>query len=102
MVSLIFRKDDSPEFELSKVLVAAANRISNAHHHPNSVGVQFIQIGNNPIAEHALKTLAKIDTKGMVDTVSYSELGSLSAEKLERVLLGGLHPNIRAQKPRYF
>lgn len=33
----------------------------------------------------------------MVDTVPYAGAGSISADKLERILLGGLHPNIRAQ-----
>ena len=31
----------------------------------------------------------------MVDTVSYADPGSISPDKLVRILLGGLHTNIR-------
>lgn len=34
----------------------------------------------------------------MVDTVPYAGPGSISPDKLERILLGGLHPNVRALK----
>jgi hypothetical protein len=33
----------------------------------------------------------------MVDTVPYAGAGTISPDKLERILLGGLRPNIRAQ-----
>ena len=35
----------------------------------------------------------------MVDTVPYAGPGSISPDKLVRILLGGLHPNIRALQP---
>ena len=39
------------------VLVEAALRIRVGKHHPNCVGIQFVQIGNDIGAEEALKSL---------------------------------------------
>lgn len=89
--------NDPPEFELTKMLVEAAARIKNNRYHPNSMGVQFVQIGNDPGAAQSLPKLLQADTGHMVDTVPYAGPGTISPDKLERILLGGLHPNIRAQ-----
>ncbi len=35
-----------------------------------------------------------MSARGMVDTVKYDG-SKLSPEKLERILLGGIHPNLR-------
>ncbi|KAH6906861.1 hypothetical protein BKA70DRAFT_1428958 [Coprinopsis sp. MPI-PUGE-AT-0042] len=58
----------------------------------------FVQIGGDAAAAAALDKLTKLNHKGMVDTVPYAGPGSISGDKLERILLGGLHPNVRAQK----
>jgi hypothetical protein len=39
------------------VLVDAALRIRSHKHHPNCIGIQFVQIGNDEGAEEALKNL---------------------------------------------
>jgi hypothetical protein len=91
--------------------VVAALRVSPPHH-PNSMGVQFVQIGGDAKAAEALDKLAKLnhkvmhptpvrvldmvadnDLQGMVDTVLYAGPRSISGDKL-----GGLHPNVRALK----
>jgi hypothetical protein len=45
------------------MLVAAGARINNGPHHPNSVGVQFVQIGSHPAAATALPKLIAADTE---------------------------------------
>ncbi|KAF9462373.1 hypothetical protein BDZ94DRAFT_1219772 [Collybia nuda] len=93
--------NDDPSQELGKMLTEAAEklRIKPKHHHSNSMGVQFVQIGADVKAREALVKLTQLDTGGMVDTVPYLGPGSINAERLERILLGGLHPNIRVQIP---
>jgi hypothetical protein len=101
--------------EPKKVLVEAVARMKAAHHHPNSVAIQMIQIGNDNHAIGPLKDLMYGDVgvcdtllfmrtlthenrwQNIVDTVPYD--GVLTAKKLERILLGGLHPNVRAILP---
>ncbi|GLB43328.1 putative von Willebrand factor type A domain [Lyophyllum shimeji] len=90
--------NDPPQFELTDVLVKLGRRIKNDKHHPNSLGVQFVQIGSDPAAAVNLPKLVQADTGHIVDTVPYAGPGTISPDKLERILLGGLHPNIRAQQ----
>jgi len=90
--------NDPPEFELTQVLVKAGARIKSGPHHPNSMGVQFVQIGSDPAAATNLPKLVQADTGNMVDSVPYAGPGTISPDKIERILLGGLHPNIRAQR----
>jgi hypothetical protein len=54
--------DDAPEFELTKMLVEAAARIKSNRHHPNSMGVQFVQIGSDPAAAQSLPLLLQANT----------------------------------------
>ncbi|KAF8074655.1 hypothetical protein FPV67DRAFT_1408199 [Lyophyllum atratum] len=90
--------NDPAEFELTQVLVKAGARIKAGPHHPNSMGVQFVQIGSDPTAATNLPKLLQADTGNMVDSVPYAGPGTISPDKLERILLGGLHPNIRAKR----
>ncbi|KAF8636271.1 hypothetical protein AX16_011041 [Volvariella volvacea WC 439] len=90
--------NDDEAHELTKMLIEAGNKIKAGPHHPNSLGVQFVQIGGDANAAAALAKLVQADTGNIVDTVPYSGPGSISPDKLERILLGGLHPNIRAQR----
>ncbi|KJA24876.1 hypothetical protein HYPSUDRAFT_85703 [Hypholoma sublateritium FD-334 SS-4] len=84
------RPDDKPEDSIAD----AEQEIKAKRHHPNSIGIQFVQIGNDEQAKEALQALSYGSAKvGMVDTVKYD--GSLSPEKLERILLGGIHPSLR-------
>ncbi|TFK35034.1 hypothetical protein BDQ12DRAFT_326726 [Crucibulum laeve] len=66
-------------------------------HHPNCIGIQFVQIANDDGADIALRDLVYGENGSMVDTVPFD--GELTAERLERILLGGLHPNVRALIP---
>jgi len=86
---------DDPAHELGKMLIEAGNKIKAGPHHPNSLGVQFVQIGSDAKATEALAKLVQADTGNIVDTVPYTGPGSISPDKLERILLGGVHPNIR-------
>ncbi|KAI0939133.1 hypothetical protein AcW1_004251 [Taiwanofungus camphoratus] len=81
---------DDPEGDL----VDIAASLKAKKHHPNIVGVQFVQIGDDPDATRELRDLTRANVDNMVDTVPY--IGPMTSEKLERVLLGTLHPNIRA------
>jgi len=40
------------------VLAAAVKRMEENKHHPNSVGIQFVQIGDDQKAKKALQKLA--------------------------------------------
>jgi len=90
--------DPAPD-ELVNKLIEAGNKIKAGPHHPNSMGVQFVQIGNDAKIKALLDLLVQADTGHMVDTVPYAGPGSISPDKLVRILLGGLHPNIRALIP---
>ncbi|KAG5652532.1 hypothetical protein H0H81_004689 [Sphagnurus paluster] len=90
--------NDPAEFELTQVLIKIGQRIRAGPHHPNSLGIQFVQIGSDPAAAINLPKLLQADTGNIVDSVPYAGPGSISPDKLERILLGGLHPNIRAQR----
>jgi hypothetical protein len=92
--------DPEPENDLRAVLVAVGARLAAARHHPNSLGVQFVQVGSDADAADMLQELLRLDTGHIVDTVPWLGPGSLSPDRLERILLGGLHPNIRAIRAR--
>ena len=51
----IFFPDREPTIE--DVLAAAVKRIKEARHHPNTVGVQFVQIGDDQEAKKALQKI---------------------------------------------
>ncbi|KAF9450504.1 hypothetical protein P691DRAFT_773849 [Macrolepiota fuliginosa MF-IS2] len=84
------------------VIEVAAKRLKDNKHHPNVIGIQFVQIGNDPAAEPTLLSLINGPNNDMVDTISYSLYagqapdGKLTSNVLERIILGGLHPNLRA------
>ncbi|KXN92556.1 hypothetical protein AN958_05411 [Leucoagaricus sp. SymC.cos] len=88
------------------VIAAAAARLRNSKHHPNCIGIQFVQIGNNPAAEPTLLSLIDGPNNDMVDTISYSFYksegnGRLTTAVLNRIILGGLHSNLRAYWNQY-
>ncbi|KAF8993617.1 hypothetical protein BDQ17DRAFT_1368092 [Cyathus striatus] len=88
---------DGHNYGLSSVLLSVSNRLAACCHHPNSMAVQFVQVGGDLGATQALKLLTQIKTNGMVDTISSADLGSLSPDKLGQLMLGGVHPNVRAK-----
>jgi uncharacterized protein YegL len=87
--------NDDDAHELTKMLIEAGDKIKAGPHHPNSLGVQYVQIGGDVNAAAALAKLVQANTGSIVDSVPYSGPGSISPDKLERILLGGMHPNIR-------
>ncbi|KAF8997006.1 hypothetical protein BDQ17DRAFT_1363795 [Cyathus striatus] len=88
---------DGYEYELSRVLMSISTRLVTCCHHPNSMAIQFVQVGGDPTAAQALKVLTQLNTNGMVDAISSADLGSLSPDKLGQLMLGGVHPNVRAK-----
>ncbi|KAF8879941.1 hypothetical protein BD779DRAFT_1550438 [Infundibulicybe gibba] len=95
-LDLIVITDGSPDSDNQPlpVIVEIAARMKAAGYHPNAIGIQFVQIGNDSGAEASLQTMAEATNVGsMVDTVPYKS--ALTADELERILLGGLHPNLR-------
>lgn len=84
--------DDEPNTK--GVIEQAVHRRETSKHHPNAMGIQLVQIGNDPNAAPVLNDLRFGAVGSMVDTVPYD--GKLTPQRLERILLGGLHPNIRA------
>jgi hypothetical protein len=99
----------------ASVIAKAAARLIKSKYHPNTMGIQFVQIGDEPDAKEALKRLVQgangvrhddrcvshppsnAQSQNIVDTVPYR--GVLTPAELQRIVLGGLHPNIRALVP---
>ncbi|KAG9036861.1 hypothetical protein FRB95_007706 [Tulasnella sp. JGI-2019a] len=96
LLDLICITDGEPTDDPEPVLLKWAAYLKSKKHHPNQVGVQFVQVGNVATATTALLKLASLDTNGIVDTVPFN--GSFTPERLVRVLLGGVMPNMR-KKP---
>ncbi|KAH9949241.1 hypothetical protein B0H21DRAFT_729151 [Amylocystis lapponica] len=89
---------DAASFELKKVLLNAAARLRRGiqKHHPNAVNVRFVQVGQDPHSRAAMEALVNLDTGHMMDTIAYEGEGSLTPDKLRRILISGEHPNLRA------
>ncbi|KAJ7462001.1 hypothetical protein FB451DRAFT_1043923 [Mycena latifolia] len=67
------------------------------------IGIQFVQVGNDPAATQALKELddelhETEDIRDIVDTTPYSKLNPVTADGLIKVLLGGINRRIDEQK----
>jgi len=80
--------DDDPK----SVMVNIRKEMDKNKHNPNYIGVQFVQIGNSPIAK--IRDLTKGEYGDMADLVP-SDGTDLTAEKLTRILLGANHPSVR-------
>ncbi|KAG9086033.1 hypothetical protein FRC06_003307, partial [Ceratobasidium sp. 370] len=62
------------------------------------LGVQFVQIGNDPEARAALEELdddlsGKYGVRDIVDTTPYTQ-GGLNGETLIKILLGGINKRV--------
>lgn len=95
-LDLIVITDGEPTDDPQPVLEKWAAHLDAKKHHPNIVGIQFVQIGDVATATTALINLTKGKVRSMVDTVPYN--GSFTPEKLTRVLLGAVLPSIRAKQ----
>ncbi|KAF9559785.1 hypothetical protein CPC08DRAFT_637306 [Agrocybe pediades] len=58
-VDIIVLTDGAPTDDPGAVIQAAARRLDQGKHHPNCVGIQFVQIGNDYGADRALQALCK-------------------------------------------
>jgi len=94
-MDIIVLTDGVPTDYPAPVLQEAARKLDEGLHHPNAVGIQFVQIGNEEGADTALQDLCNGPVRSMVDTVPY--VTTFTPERLKRVLLGALHPSIRAK-----
>ncbi|KAG8910008.1 hypothetical protein FRC02_007430 [Tulasnella sp. 418] len=95
-LDLIVITDGVPTDQPKPVLEKWAAHLDAKKHHPNIVGIQFVQIGDDNGAGDALKDLTRGNVRSMVDTIPYN--GSFTAERMTRVLLGGIMPSIRAKQ----
>ncbi|KIL62590.1 hypothetical protein M378DRAFT_757815 [Amanita muscaria Koide BX008] len=88
---------DKGEDKPAKVVAKTVERLKGSHYHPNTMNVQIVQIADEKKAEKVLKELVVGDNGRIVDTVPYA--GIVDSEKLQKILLKGVHPNIRSQMP---
>ncbi|QRV93636.1 phospholipase [Ceratobasidium sp. AG-Ba] len=95
-LDLIVIADGEPTDDPKPVLEKWAGHLDARKHHPNIVGIQFVQIGDVASATAALIELTKGKVRIMVDTVPYN--GNFAPEKLAQVLLGAVMPSIRAKQ----
>ncbi|KIL58379.1 hypothetical protein M378DRAFT_170633 [Amanita muscaria Koide BX008] len=96
-LDIIVLTDGMPTDKPAEVVSEAVKRLRSSHYHPNTMGVQFVQIGDEDLAKDALTELVMGDNTKIVDTVPYR--GVVTSKMLQRILLGGVHPNIRTMLP---
>ncbi|KAH8913506.1 hypothetical protein BT69DRAFT_1202927, partial [Atractiella rhizophila] len=90
---------DDPDL-VKEVIVEMAGRLDDGRFPPFQLGVQFLQIGDDPDAEEFLRELdddlkAEHGIRDIVDTVSYP--GRVTSEFLLQALLGAVNKKIDAQ-----
>ncbi|KAJ7853163.1 hypothetical protein B0H14DRAFT_2354498, partial [Mycena olivaceomarginata] len=91
---------DDPKY----TIIDAATRLKDLRNLSlTQIGIQFVQIGNDPGATRALQELdddlAKDKNfRDIVDTTPYSMLNPLTSDGLIKVLLGGINRRYDAQK----
>ncbi|KAJ7851141.1 hypothetical protein B0H14DRAFT_2762173 [Mycena olivaceomarginata] len=91
---------DDPKY----TIIDAATRLKDLRNLSlTQIGIQFVQIGNDPGATRALQELdddlAKDkNIRDIVDTTPYSMLNPLTSDGLIKVLLGGINRRYDAQK----
>lgn len=101
-----------PSDDPAKILRFATKKLGQGLHHPNSIAIQFVQIGNDQGAEKALKKLTDdpsfvrepnalwtisdcVLSQNIADTVSFG--AKFTPENLQKAVLGAMHPSIRAK-----
>ena len=58
-INIIVLTNSSPSDNVAKAIRLAARKLNQGLHHPNAVGIQFVQVGNDSYVEKALKKLCK-------------------------------------------
>ncbi|KIL62592.1 hypothetical protein M378DRAFT_25549 [Amanita muscaria Koide BX008] len=93
-LNIVVLTDGVPTDKPAEVIANTVKRLNDSHYHPNTMNVQIVQIANYKDAAKMLRDLVLGDNGRIVDTVPYG--GVLDSDKLERILLGGMHPNTRS------
>ncbi|KAF8314737.1 hypothetical protein DL93DRAFT_2125638 [Clavulina sp. PMI_390] len=99
-LNLIVLTDGEPSDDPESVIITAARRLDSRHFPLAQVGIQFVQIGDDPNAAEALKELdeALAGTHGirdMVDTTPFSPaLAASSPHDIAKMLLGGVNRRV--------
>ncbi|KAI7788781.1 von willebrand factor [Diaporthe eres] len=94
-INVIMITDGVPSDDPESVLLSVAQKLDRLEAPPHQVGVQFFQVGNEPGAADALRTLdddlAEMGggVRDMVDTVSLSQT-TLSGDGILKVVLGAV------------
>lgn len=95
-INLIMITDGVPSDDPESVLLSVAQKLDRLEAPPHQVGVQFFQVGNEPGAADALRTLdddlAEMGggVRDMVDTVSFLPQTALSGDGILKVVLGAV------------
>ncbi|WVQ77409.1 hypothetical protein IAR50_007094 [Cryptococcus sp. DSM 104548] len=94
-INLIVITDGEPSDDPASVIIAAAKRLDKGEYPLSQVGIQFLQIGNDPRAAAALEELddelgPKHGIRDIVDTVPYKGK-AMNAELIIKTLLGGIN-----------
>lgn len=97
-INFVVLTDGAPTDDPEEVIMTAARRLDAQHAPVSQVGIQFVQIGNDPHATEALRELDdelsnKHNIRDMVDTTLYSGQ-RLTAELLGKILLGGVNRRV--------
>lgn len=97
-VNYLVITDGAPSDDPETVIVTAARRLDAGKFPITQVGIQFIQIGNDPDAGEALRELdddlaGKYGVRDIVDTTLYSG-NQLDATVLTKCLLGGINRRV--------
>ncbi|QRV72370.1 von willebrand factor type A domain protein [Ceratobasidium sp. AG-Ba] len=96
-INFIVITDGAPTDEPEDVIVDAARKLDRGDFPLSQLGVQFVQIGNDPEATAALEELdddlaGKYGIRDIVDTTPYT--GGLTGETLIKILLGGINRRV--------
>ncbi|KAK2607366.1 hypothetical protein N8I77_006043 [Diaporthe amygdali] len=103
-INVIMITDGVPSDDPESVLLSVAQKLDRLEAPPHQVGVQFFQVGNEPGAAEALRTLdddlAELGggVRDMVDTVTFNSRGgggsgntpTLSGDGILKVVLGAV------------
>lgn len=99
-LSYAFRAADHPE----SVIVAAGKRLDRKNAPLTQIGIQFVQVGQDPKAAEFLRKLDDNLTndhtiRDMIDTTPSTGLdGKITADILIKVLLGGINRRVDQTK----
>lgn len=58
-VDIVVLTNSSPSDGAAQVIRMAAWKLSRGSHHPNAVGIQFVQVGNDVLVEKGLQRLSQ-------------------------------------------